>query len=97
MNRNAYIAILFVAGIIALAYYVAPPVGIFTLSWVMLCMNKQDITVPNEALVRAKTISDLRMYMSTATVKNTLVMIDEFEEGYPEFLRQEQERYHVDA
>lgn len=39
--------------------------------------------------IRAKTIADLRMYMAATTIKNTLLMIDEFEEGYPAYLEHE--------
>lgn len=41
--------------------------------------------------LRAKTISDLRCYMQATTVKNPLVMIDEFEAGYPAFLAHERQ------
>lgn len=38
----------------------------------------------DEGLI-AQTISDLRMYLAAATVKNPLLMIDEFEKGYAEY------------
>lgn len=47
--------------------------------------------VPRERVIR-KTIADLRCYMSAVAIKNPLEMIDEFEAGYPEYLRQERER-----
>lgn len=35
----------------------------------------------------SQTIADLRLHMASVTVKNPLIMIDEFEAGYDEYRR----------